>query len=144
MEGNKITGTPEIADSEFADGVQKVYKVKIRGKKDGKTIFRTVDLLALQDKDRDGISANDEGVKGDNEFTPKFSTLFITKKLNDPAPTLDEYKALVQNLPKDGSVTVEVVNQPNMSKAGPNRVQLKFKSKYVDGIGKKTVLVTVK
>lgn len=144
LEGNKITGTPEIADSEFADGVQKVYKVKIRGKKDGKTIFRTVDLLALQDKDRDGISANDEGVKGDNEFTPKFSTLFITKKLNDQAPTLDEYKALVQNLPKDGSVTVEVVNQPNMSKAGPNRVQLKFKSKYVDGIGKKTVLVTVK
>ena len=144
LEGNKITGTPEIADSEFADGVQKVYKVKIKGKKDGKTIFRTVDLLALQDKDRDGISANDEGVKGDNEFTPKFSTLFITKKLNDQAPTLDEYKALVQNLPKDGSVTVEVVNQPNMSKAGPNRVQLKFKSKYVDGIGKKTVLVTVK
>ena len=144
LEGNKITGTPEIADGEFADGVQKVYKVKIKGKKDGKTIFRTVDLLALQDKDRDGISANDEGVKGDNEFTPKFSTLFITKKLNDQAPTLDEYKALVQNLPKDDSVTVEVVNQPNMSKAGPNRVQLKFKSKYVDGIGKKTVLVTVK
>ena len=144
LEGNKITGTPEIADGEFADGVQKVYKVKIKSKKDGKTIFRTVDLLALQDKDRDGISANDEGVKGDNEFTPKFSTLFITKKLNDQAPTLDEYKALVQNLPKDDSVTVEVVNQPNMSKAGPNRVQLKFKSKYVDGIGKKTVLVTVK
>jgi len=144
LEENKITGTPEIADGEFADGVQKVYKVKIKGKKDGKTIFRTVDLLALQDKDRDGISANDEGVKGDNEFTPKFSTLFITKKLNDQAPTLDEYKALVQNLPKDDSVTVEVVNQPNMSKAGPNRVQLKFKSKYVDGIGKKTVLVTVK
>ena len=143
LEGNKITGTPEIADSEFTDEVQKTYKVKIKGKKGGKTIFKTVDLLALQDKDRDGISANDEGVKGDNAFTPQLTTLFITKKLNDPAPTLDDYKALVKNLPKDGSVTVEVENPPNMSVKKNYIVTLKFKSTHVDGIGVKRISVKV-
>lgn len=143
LEGNKITGTPEIADSEFTDEVQKTYKVKIKGKKGGKTIFKTVDLLALQDKDRDGISANDEGPSKDNEFTPSLSKLFIDKKQNDPAPTLDDYKALIKNLPKDGSVTVEVENPPNMSVKKNHIVTLKFKSTHVKGIGIKKIGVRV-
>ena len=145
LEGNKITGTPEIADSEFPDGVQKTYKVKIKGKKGGKTIFKTVDLLALQDKDRDGISANDEGEAKDNEFTPLFKEgNKIEKQLGSAAPTIDEYKALFKNIPNDGTVTVTIVKGPDMSKKGPNVVRLKFESKYATKPGYKSVSVIVK
>ena len=73
---------------------------------------------------------NDEGnPEEDNEvedeFKPELSTKIINKKVGDAEPTIDEYRALISNFPNDGSVSLEVLDHPNMSENGYTLVKIK-------------------
>ena len=67
----------------------------------------------------------EEGTEVEDEFTPVLSSKIINKKVGDAEPTLDEYKALISNFPNDGSVTLEVLDHPDMSKNGYTLVKIK-------------------
>ena len=67
----------------------------------------------------------DEGTEVEDEFTPVLSSKIINKKVGDAEPTLDEYKALISNFPNDGSVTLEVLDHPDMSENGYTLVKVK-------------------
>ena len=129
--------------SEDSFGSMKEYPITIYGKKDGKSIKRTLKLIVYQDKDRDGTSAMDEGEDGDMMFNPTWSARKIDKKVGDPAPTVDEYMNLITNLPDDGSVTIEPLSTPNMESKGTNKVRMKVKSTNVQKESTVTILVVV-
>ena len=61
----------------------------------------------------------------DDEFKPELSTKIINKKVGDAEPTLEEYQALISNFPDDGSVTLEVLDHPDMSENGYTLVKVK-------------------
>ena len=67
----------------------------------------------------------EEGTEVEDEFTPVLSSKIINKKVGDAEPTLDEYKALISNFPNDGSVTLEVLDHPDMSENGYTLVKVK-------------------
>ena len=67
----------------------------------------------------------EEGAEVEDEFTPVLSSKIINKKVGDAEPTLDEYKALISNFPNDGSVTLDVLDHPDMSKNGYTLVKIK-------------------
>ena len=76
----------------------------------------------------------DDNHDGDNpdevedEFTPELSTKIINKKVGDAEPTLEEYQALISNFPNDGSVTLEVLDHPDMTENGYALVKIKVTS----------------
>ena len=135
-----ITG---LLYSEDSFGSMKEYPITIYGKKDGKAIKRTLKLTVYQDKDRDGTSAMDEGEDGDAMFNPTWSARKIEKKVDDPAPTVDDYMNLITNLPDDGSVSIEPLSTPNMQSKGNYRIRMKVKSKNVGKESTVTILVVV-
>ncbi|ASS37436.1 FMN-binding protein [Mogibacterium pumilum] len=67
----------------------------------------------------------EEGTEVEDEFTPVLSSKIINKKVGDAEPTLDEYKALISNFPNDGSVTLEVLDHPDMTENGYTLVKIK-------------------
>ena len=76
----------------------------------------------------------DDNHDGDNpdevedEFKPELSTKIINKKVGDAEPTLEEYQALISNFPNDGSVTLEVLDHPDMTENGYTLVKIKVTS----------------
>ena len=144
LEGNKIVGTIEIADDKFTD-VYRQIDVTIHATKDGNNIKKTFKMDLYQDKDRDGVDDNEEGEKGANRFdptTPDGRTPTIEKVRGDDEPTIDEYKALFNNIPNDGSVKVEITQHPDMKTKKPQAIaRLKFTSSYVSGTSSKPVAV---
>ncbi len=139
-----ITGVIDIPDTDFADTFYREYPIKVYGKKAGKKIVMNTSLGIYQDRDRDGINDNDEGDHYANEFTAQFKgSLIINRKIGDPAPTKEDYKSLISNFPSDGSVHMEVVGTPDMSKAGYTVIKLRFTSSHVTGISTKSIGVRV-
>lgn len=67
----------------------------------------------------------EDGTEVEDEFKPVLSSKIINKKVGDAEPTLDEYKALISNFPNDGSVTLEVLNHPDMTENGYTLVKIK-------------------
>ena len=149
-----VEGLPEGLD--FADGSisgqlysedsfasMKEYPITIYGKKAGKAIKRTLKLTVYQDKDRDGKSAIDEGEDGDAMFTPEWNARKIDKKVGDPAPTVDDYMNLITNLPDDGSVSIRLLKNPDMSKPGNNLIRMEIISSHVKKTTTQTINVVV-
>ena len=126
----KIEGTIESKD-EFNS--YKDYEFVIYANKADEAIKRKLKLTVYQDKDKDGVSAMDEGEDGDSKFDPIFTSTsrIIKKKIGETAPSINDYKKMIKNLPDDGSVTLTVLKQPNMQKAGNNMVRIKLKSSNV-------------
>lgn len=129
--------------SEDSFGDMKEYPITIYGKKDGKAIKRTLKLTVYQDKDRDGKSAIDEGDDGDCKFDPSFSTNYINKNVGEPKPSLEDYMSLVTNLPDDGSVTIEPLKEPDMTKPGTYSIRIRFNSSNVSKPSIRTINVVV-
>lgn len=50
---------------------------------------------------------------------------------------------MIKNLPDDGSVTLTILKQPNMQKAGNNIVRIKLKSSNVPKESIVTIIVAV-
>ena len=137
LEGNKIVGTIEIADDKF-DGLDKVIDVTIHATKDGNNIKKTFKMNLYQDKDRDGKEDNDDA--DSNAFNPEFKggaykDKCLTGFIGDDEPSIDDYKKLFKNIPDDGSVTIDIIKRPDMSKK-VTKARLEFKSKYVSGTSK--------
>ena len=138
----KIEGTIESKD-EFNS--YKDYEFLIYANKADEAIKRKLKLTVYQDKDKDGVSAMDEGEDGDSKFDPIFTSTsrIIKKKIGETAPSINDYKKMIKNLPDDGSVTLTILKQPNMQKAGNNMVRIKFKSSNVQNESIVTIIVVV-
>ncbi|EGC83801.1 FMN-binding protein, partial [Anaerococcus hydrogenalis] len=146
FDGKTISGTPERSDEGWsADGSSfKTIKLKFKAEKGDKILVRTVEYWLYRDKDRDGIS-DDEDIDQGEKFTPISSNrqpIIVEGK----APSLEDYKAKFSNIPKDGSVEVSFKKELDYSKVSerPQRVYLQFKSKYSKQVGEAYVMVIVK
>ena len=146
FDGKTITGTPERSDEGWpADGSGfKTIKLKFKAEKGDKLLVRTIEYWLYRDKDRDGISDDEDDDKGE-----KFTALYSNRQpiiVNGKAPSLEEYKAKFSNIPKDGSVEVSFKKEPDYSKVSdvPQRVYLQFKSKYAKEVGEAYVMVIVR
>lgn len=143
FDGTTITGTP-IAEDDNWDGDGGMFKtvtLKFKAKKDGKLLVRKYTYWLYRDKDHDGIADDDED--GGIAFTPQ---RVDTKALevNGKEPTLDDYKSKFSNIPTDGSVTVTLVQKPDLSKQGITKAVLEFSVNGIEKKGKATVMVNVK
>ena len=146
FDGKTISGTPERSDEGWPnDGSGfKTIKLKFKAEKGDKILVRTIEYWLYRDKDRDGIS-DDEDIDQGEKFTPISSNrqpIIVEGK----APNIEEYKAKFSNIPKDGSVEVSFKKEPDYSKVSerPQRVYLQFKSKYSKEVGEAYVMVIVK
>ena len=146
FDGKTITGTPERSDEGWPnDGSGfKTIKLKFKAEKGDKILVRTIEYWLYRDKDRDGIS-DDEDIDQGEKFTPISSNrqpIIVEGK----APSIEEYKSKFSNIPKDGSVEVSFKKEPDYGKVSerPQRVYLQFKSKYSKQVGEAYVMVIVK
>ena len=146
FDGKTISGTPERSDEGWPEDGSgfKTIKLKFKAEKGDKILVRTIEYWLYRDKDRDGIS-DDEDIDQGEKFTATFSNrqpIIVEGK----APSLEDYKAKFSNIPKDGSVEVSVKKEPDYSKVNerPQRVVLQFKSKYSKEVGETYLLVIVR
>ncbi|MDU3118077.1 MAG: FMN-binding protein, partial [Finegoldia magna] len=146
FDGTTITGTPQVsAEGWPEDGSGfKTITLKLKAEKNGKILVRTLTYWLYRDKDRDGISDDDDVDKGE-KFTPQrngASPIIV----NGTRPTIEDYKAKFSNIPQDGSVEVTLEKEPDYTKASelPQRVNLLFRVKGTKEVGKSYVMVIVK
>ena len=146
FDGKTITGIPEPSNEGWPEDGSgfKTITLKFKAKKKGKLLVRKITYWLYRDKDRDGISDDEDKDHGE-KFSPQRSSskpIIVEGK----APSLEEYKERFSNIPKDGSVEVSFKNEPDYSKVSeaPQRVYLQFKSKGTKEVGEAYVMVIVK
>ncbi|MDU2544545.1 MAG: FMN-binding protein [Finegoldia magna] len=146
FDGTTITGTPQVsAEGWPEDGSGfKILTLKLKAEKNGKILVRTLTYWLYRDKDRDGIS-DDDDVDNGEKFTPQRNGAQPII-VNGTKPTIEDFKAKFSNIPQDGSVEVTVEKEPDYTKASelPQRVNLIFKVKGIKEVGKSYVMVIVK
>ena len=146
FDGKTIRGIPEPSNEGWPEDGSgfKTITLKFKAKKKGKLLVRKITYWLYRDKDRDGISDDEDKDHGE-KFTPQRSSskpIIVEGK----APRLEDYKERFSNIPKDGSVEVSFKNEPDYSKVSeaPQRVYLQFKSKGTKEVGEAYVMVIVK
>ena len=146
FDGKTISGTIEPSDNGWPEDGSgfKTIKLKFKAEKGDKILVRTIEYWVYRDKDRDGISDDDDKDHGE-KFTPQRANgkpIIV----NGKAPSIEEYKAKFSNIPKDGSVEVSFKKEPDYSKVSevPQRVVLQFKTKNAKEVGEAYVMVIVK
>ena len=146
FDGKTIRGIPEPSNEGWPEDGSgfKTITLKFKAKKKGKLLVRKITYWLYRDKDRDGISDDEDKDHGE-KFTPQRSSskpIIVEGK----APSLEGYKERFSNIPKDGSVEVSFKNEPDYSKVSeaPQRVYLQFKSKGTKEVGEAYVMVIVK
>ena len=146
FDGTTITGTPQVsAEGWPEDGSGfKTITLKLKAEKNGKILVRTLTYWLYRDKDRDGIS-DDDDVDNGEKFTPQRNGAQPII-VNGTKPTIEDFKAKFSNIPQDGSVEVMVEKEPDYTKASeiPQRVILVFKVKGTKEVGKSYLMVIVK
>ena len=146
FDGTTITGTPQVsAEGWPEDGSGfKTFTLKLKAEKNGKILVRTLTYWLYRDKDRDGIS-DDDDVDNGEKFTPQRNGAQPII-VNGTKPTLEDYKAKFSNIPQDGSVEVTLEKEPDYTKVSelPQRVNLIFRVKGTKEVGKSYVMVIVK
>ncbi|MFR9275992.1 FMN-binding protein, partial [Finegoldia magna] len=103
FDGTTITGTPQVsAEGWPEDGSGfKTITLKLKAEKNGKILVRTLTYWLYRDKDRDGISDDDDTDHGE-KFTPQrngVSPIIV----NGTRPTIEDFKKKFSNIPQDGS-----------------------------------------
>ena len=146
FDGTTITGTPQVSVEGWPEDGSgfKTITLKLKAEKNGKILVRTLTYWLYRDKDRDGIS-DDDDVDNGEKFTPKrngASPIIV----NGTKPTIEDFKKKFSNIPQDGSVEVTIEKEPDYTKASelPQRVNLIFKVKGIKEVGKSYVMVIVK
>ena len=146
FDGKTIRGILEPSNEGWPEDGSgfKTITLKFKAKKKGKLLVRKITYWLYRDKDRDGISDDEDKDHGE-KFTPQRSSskpIIVEGK----APRLEDYKERFSNIPKDGSVEVSFKNEPDYSKVSeaPQRVYLQFKSKGTKEVGEAYVMVIVK
>ncbi|OXZ29783.1 FMN-binding domain-containing protein [Finegoldia magna] len=146
FDGTTITGTPQVsAEGWPEDGSGfKTITLKLKAEKNGKILVRTLTYWLYRDKDRDGISDDDDLDHGE-KFTPQRNGA-APIIVNGTRPTIEDYKSKFSNIPQDGSVEVIIEKEPDYTKASekPQRVILLFKVRGTKEDGKSYVMVIVK
>ena len=146
FDGTMITGTPQVSTEGWPEDGSgfKTITLKLKAEKNGKILVRTLTYWLYRDKDRDGIS-DDDDVDNGEKFTAQrngASPIIV----NGTKPTIEDFKAKFSNIPQDGSVEVTLEKEPDYTKASelPQRVNLIFKVKGIKEVGKSYVMVIVK
>ena len=143
FDGTTITGTPQIsAEGWPEDGSGfKTITLKLKAEKNGKILVRTLIYWLYRDKDRDGIS-DDDDVDNGEKFTPQrngASPIIV----NGTKPTIEDFKAKFSNIPQDGSVEVTLEKEPDYTKVGQFRVNIIFKLRKTQEISKSYVFIKI-
>ena len=146
FDGTTITGTPQVSTEGWPEDGSgfKTITLKLKAEKNGKILVRTLTYWLYRDKDRDGIS-DDDDVDNGEKFTPQRNGAQPII-VNGTKPTIEDFKAKFSNIPQDGSVEVTLEKEPDYTKASelPQRVNLIFKVKGIKEVGKSYVMVIVK
>ena len=143
FDGTTITGTPQVsAEGWPEDGSGfKTLTLKLKAEKNGKILVRTLTYWLYRDKDRDGIS-DDDDVDNGEKFTPQRNGAQPII-VNGTKPTLEDYKAKFSNIPQDGSVEVTLEKEPDYTKVGQFRVNIIFKLRKTQEISKSYVFIKI-
>ena len=146
FDGTTITGTPQVSEEGWGEDGSgfKTITLKLKAEKNGKILVRKLTYWLYRDKDRDGIS-DDDDVDNGEKFTPQRNGAQPII-VNGTKPTIEDYKSKFSNIPQDGSVEVTLEKEPDYTKASelPQRVNLIFKVKGIKEVGKSYVMVIVK
>ena len=146
FDGTTITGTPQVSTEGWPEDGSgfKTITLKLKAEKNGKILVRTLTYWLYRDKDRDGISDDDDVDKGE-KFTPQRNGAQPII-VNGTKPTIEDFKAKFSNIPQDGSVEVTLEKEPDYTKVSelPQRVNLLFRVKGTKEVGKSYVMVIVK
>ena len=143
FDGTTITGTPQVsAEGWPEDGSGfKTITLKLKAEKNAKILVRTLTYWLYRDKDRDGISDDDDTDNGE-KFTPQRNGA-SPRIVNSTKPTIEDYKAKFSNIPQDGSVEVTLEKEPDYTKAGQFRVNVIFKLRKTQEISKSYVFIKI-
>lgn len=139
--GTTITGKPNFSD--WGSEYYKSFTLRIKAQKGDKILVREKAYSVLRDLDRDGIPDADEYSESKPVFTPVYVNQGTAIEVDGKAPTLEDYKAKIANLPKDGSVTVKLAEEPNLTELGRKRVNLEFTVNGLAEKGKGFVFINV-
>ncbi|MDU5649272.1 MAG: hypothetical protein E6042_09865, partial [Haemophilus parainfluenzae] len=104
-------------------------------------LVRTLTYWLYRDKDRDGIS-DDDDVDNGEKFTPQrngASPIIV----NGTRPTIEDFKKKFSNIPQDGSVEVTLEKEPDYTKVGQFRVNIIFKLRKTQEISKSYVFIKI-
>ena len=146
FDGTTITGTPQVSVEGWPEDGSgfKTITLKLKAEKNGKILVRTLTYWLYRDKDRDGIS-DDDDVDNGEKFTPQRNGAQPII-VNGTKPTIEDFKKKFSNIPQDGSVEVTLEKEPDYTKASelPQRVNLIFKVKGIKEVGKSYVMLIVK
>ena len=145
FDGTTITGTPQVsAEGWPEDGSGfKTITLKLKAEKKGKILVRTLTYWIYRDKDRDGIS-DDEDTDNGEKFSPQRnggSPIIV----NGTRPTIEDFKSKFSNIPQDGSVEVTIEKEPDYTKKSETlqKVILIFRVKSTNQITKSFVFVKI-
>ena len=143
FDGTTITGTPQVsAEGWPEDGSGfKTITLKLKAEKNGKILVRTLTYWLYRDKDRDGISDDDDLDHGE-KFTPQRNGAQPII-VNGTKPTIEDFKAKFSNIPQDGSVEVTLEKEPDYTKVGQFRVNIIFKLRKTQEISKSYVFIKI-
>ena len=143
FDGTTITGTPQVSTEGWPEDGSgfKTITLKLKAEKNGKILVRTLTYWLYRDKDRDGIS-DDDDVDNGEKFTPQrngASPIIV----NGTKPTIEDFKAKFSNIPQDGSVEVTLEKEPDYTKVGQFRVNIIFKLRKTQEISKSYVFIKI-
>ena len=143
FDGTTITGTPQVSTEGWPEDGSgfKTITLKLKAEKNGKILVRTLTYWLYRDKDRDGIS-DDDDVDNGEKFTPQrngASPIIV----NGTRPTIEDFKKKFSNIPQDGSVEVTLEKEPDYTKVGQFRVNIIFKLRKTQEISKSYVFIKI-
>ena len=143
FDGTTITGTPQVSEEGWGEDGSgfKTITLKLKAEKNGKILVRKLTYWLYRDKDRDGIS-DDDDVDNGEKFTPQrngASPIIV----NGTKPTIEDFKAKFSNIPQDGSVEVTLEKEPDYTKVGQFRVNVIFKLRKTQEISKSYVFIKI-
>ena len=143
FDGTTITGTPQVSEEGWGEDGSgfKTITLKLKAEKNGKILVRKLTYWLYRDKDRDGISDDDDVDKGE-KFTPQRNGAQPII-VNGTRLTIEDFKAKFSNIPQDGSVEVTLEKEPDYTKVGQFRVNIIFKLRKTQEISKSYVFIKI-
>ena len=147
FDGHQITGAPIVDENswnlDYYNGLHQELTLRIKATKEDAVLVKELKIFIRRDKDKDGIADyNEADIPSKKDVFNAVLKSRVPMEVNGIAPTIDEYKAMIKNLPKSG-VTVEISKKPDLSKIGKTEVELNFKVDGLSKIGKQIIKINV-
>ena len=147
FDGHQITGAPIVDENswnlDYYNGLHQELTLRIKATKEDAVLVKELKIFIRRDKDKDGIADyNEADIPSKKDVFNAVLKSRVPMEVNGVAPTIDEYKSMIKNLPKSG-VTVEISKKPDLSKIGKTEVELSFKVDGLSKIGKQIIKINV-